>query len=125
MLLNDEGQITYLGDDEVLSELVILNPEWLSKAIGHVMEDEDGAIRAARGVLDHGHLGQIWRDRPGEPTYSRRLYPYFLRVRTAQTDHLANQVDLTWVSRDARPTQYLADMCHYLTSTYELNCGTD
>ncbi len=79
-LLNDRGQVTYLGDDEVLSGLVILNPEWLSKAIGHVMEDEDGAIREARGVLDHGRLGQVWRDRPGEPAYSRRLYPYFLRV---------------------------------------------
>ena len=66
-LLNDRGHITYLGDDEVLSELVILNPEWLSKALGHVMEDEDGTIRAARGVLDHGRLTQIWRDRPGEP----------------------------------------------------------
>jgi internalin A len=65
-LLNDRGQVTYLGDDEVLSELVILNPEWLSKAIGHVMEDENGAIRAARGVLDHGRLGQVWRDQPGE-----------------------------------------------------------
>ena len=79
-LLNDRGLITYLGDDEVLAELVVLNPEWLSKAIGHVMEDEDGAIRVARGVLDHQRLGQIWRDRPGEPAYSRRLYPYFLRV---------------------------------------------
>ena len=79
-LLNDRGLITYLGDDGVLAELVVLNPEWLSKAIGHVMEDEDGAIRVARGVLDHQRLGQIWRDRPGEPAYSRRLYPYFLRV---------------------------------------------
>ena len=77
-LLHTLGQIVYHGGDEMLSDLVILNPEWLSKAIGHVLED--GSTRDARGILDHARLSLIWRSRPGEPPYKRHHYPYFLRL---------------------------------------------
>jgi molecular chaperone DnaK len=77
-LLHRLGQIIYHGGDEMLSDLVILNPEWLSKAIGHVLED--GPTRADRGILDHARLPLIWQSRPGEPAYKRHHYPYFLRL---------------------------------------------
>ena len=77
-LLHRLGQIVYHGGDDMLSDLVILNPEWLSKAIGQVLED--GPTREARGILDHARLPLIWQRRPEEPPYERHHYPYFLRL---------------------------------------------
>ncbi|MEJ3742634.1 COR domain-containing protein [Actinomycetes bacterium KLBMP 9797] len=76
-LLHDLGQIIYYGDDDGLRDIVVLNPEWLTKAIAYVLED--GPTRRAQGVLTHHRLHEIWRDRlPGG--YDRRYYPYFLRL---------------------------------------------
>ncbi|MFC0530743.1 COR domain-containing protein [Phytohabitans kaempferiae] len=77
-LLHDLGQIIYYGDDDGLREFVVLNPEWLTKAIGYVLEDE--ATRQAQGVLDHARLRDIWRKRPDWPAYTTQFHPYFLRL---------------------------------------------
>jgi len=74
-LMHDLGLIVYYSDDEGLRDIVVLNPEWLTKAISHVLEDE--ATRQAEGILDHARLRQIWRDRAG---YEPRYHPYFLRL---------------------------------------------
>ena len=39
-LMHDPRQIIYYGDDEGLRDFVVLNPEWLTKAISYVLEDE-------------------------------------------------------------------------------------
>lgn len=76
-LLHDLGQIIYYGDDDGLRDIVVLNPEWLTKAIAYVLEDE--ITRNAHGVLIHARLHEIWRDKlPGG--YDSRHYPYFLRL---------------------------------------------
>ncbi len=77
-LLHDLGQIVYYGNDEGLRDIVVLNPEWLTKAIGYVLEDTP--TRRARGVLDHTRLKAIWQDRPDGPAYPARYHPYFLRL---------------------------------------------
>jgi internalin A len=77
-LMHDLGQIVYYGDDESLRDFVVLNPEWLTKAISYVLEDEP--TREVGGILDHAHLAQIWQDRPGGPAYPTRYHPYFLRL---------------------------------------------
>jgi internalin A len=77
-LLHDLGQVVYYGDDDGLRDVVVLNPEWLTKAIGYVLEDRP--TRAALGVLDHTRLKAIWRDRPDGPGYPERYHPYFLRL---------------------------------------------
>ena len=74
-LMHDLGLIVYYSDDEGLRDIVVLNPEWLTKAISYVLEDE--ATRQAEGILDHARLRQIWGDRAG---YESRYYPYFLRL---------------------------------------------
>ena len=38
-LLHDIGYIIYYGQDEGLRDIVVLRPEWLTKAIGYVSED--------------------------------------------------------------------------------------
>jgi internalin A len=75
-LMHDLGLIIYYSDDEGLRNIVVLNPEWLTKAISHVLEDD--ATRQAGGILDHGQLRKIWNDHAGG--YESRHHPYFLRL---------------------------------------------
>ena len=77
-LMHDLGQIIYYDDDEGLRDFVVLNPEWLTKAISYVLEDEP--TRRSGGILDHARLAQIWENRPDGPVYSARYHPYFLRL---------------------------------------------
>ena len=49
-LLHDLGQVIYYGDDEGLRDVVVLDPEWITRAISYVLEDS--VTRKASGVLD-------------------------------------------------------------------------
>jgi internalin A len=75
-LMHDLGLVIYYADDEGLRDIVVLNPEWLTKAISYVLEEH--RIRRAGGILDHAWLREIWYDRPGG--YPPRYHPYFLRL---------------------------------------------
>ena len=77
-LMHDLGQIVYYGADEGLREFVILDPEWLTKAISYVLEDE--LTRHSNGILDHSRLAEIWQARKHGLTYSSSYHPYFLRL---------------------------------------------
>ena len=77
-LMHDLGQIIYYGADEGLRNFVVLDPEWLTKAISYVLEDE--RTKQSDGVLDHARLPEIWQDRQDGLTYAARYYPYFLRL---------------------------------------------
>ena len=46
-LMNDIGQIIYYGDDAGLQNFVVLNPEWLTTAISHVLRDNQTRARQA------------------------------------------------------------------------------
>jgi len=76
--LHDLGRILYFPDDPILQDIVILKPNWITKAISWVLEDE--AIRKAHGILTHKDLPRLWaKDEDGVP-YDSRLYPLFLRL---------------------------------------------
>ncbi len=77
-LMHDLGHIIYYGDDEGLRDFVVLNPEWLTKAISYVLEDVP--TRQSAGVLDHARLVDIWQNRQDGVTYPARYHPYFLRL---------------------------------------------
>ncbi|MET8526399.1 COR domain-containing protein [Micromonospora sp. NPDC005172] len=77
-LLHDLGQVIYYGDDDGLRDIVILNPEWLTKAISHVLEDH--GVRASSGILDHHELRRIWRQRDDGLSYNPVHHPFFLRL---------------------------------------------
>jgi internalin A len=76
-LLHDLGYIVHYGDDEGLRDVLVLKPEWLTKAIGYVLEDEE--TRAQGGELEHRRLVDIWQA-PGKESYPREYHPYFLRL---------------------------------------------
>jgi internalin A len=76
--LHDLGKILYFQDDLILSDLVVLKPNWITKAISLVLSDEE--VRASYGILQHRELRRIWQtDDEGHP-YAQRLYPVFLRL---------------------------------------------
>jgi Leucine-rich repeat (LRR) protein/GTPase SAR1 family protein len=79
-LMHDLGYIVHYSDDEKLRDDVVLKPEWLTKAIGFVLEDR--ATQNAEGILPDARLTQVWRDHPfqNEPRYDPFLYPFFLRL---------------------------------------------
>jgi hypothetical protein len=79
-LMHDLGHIVYYGGDEGLADDVVLQPEWLTKAIGYVLEDRGANDES--GMLEHSRLRDVWHDRvpEGQPRYDRSLHPFFLRV---------------------------------------------
>ena len=77
-LMHDLGQIIYYGADEGLQDFVVLNPEWLTKAISFVLRDD--GTRQSGGVLDHARLRDIWQDRQDGLGYPAYYHRYFLRL---------------------------------------------
>ncbi len=77
-LLHDLGHIVHYSNDEGLRDLVVLRPEWLTKAIGYVLEDENTRSRA--GILPHRELVRIWADSSTSHAYPIEYHPYFLRL---------------------------------------------
>ncbi|MBI5823763.1 MAG: leucine-rich repeat domain-containing protein [Chloroflexi bacterium] len=79
-LMHDLGYIVHYSDDEKLRDDVILKPEWLTKAIGFVLENRGTAER--EGILPDDQLYKVWHDHafPNEPRYTPDLYPFFLRL---------------------------------------------
>src|SRR5260370_5090496 len=76
--LHDLGKILYFRDDFVLSNLIVLKPNWVAKAISRILDDE--ATSRKQGILLHSDLPRIWAvDEDGQP-YESHLYPIFLRL---------------------------------------------
>ncbi|MCP4570266.1 MAG: hypothetical protein GY841_22020 [FCB group bacterium] len=80
ILMRDLGYIVYYDDDERLKNDVILQPEWLTKAIGFVLEDK--TTHEMDGILPDSSLRRVWYDHTfeGEPQYTSEYYPFFLRL---------------------------------------------
>jgi internalin A len=78
-LLHDLGKILYFRDDDILSDLIVLKPNWVTKAISHVLTDEFTRDEM-KGVLLHSELNRIWKHSDDGIPYQRRLFPIFLRL---------------------------------------------
>jgi hypothetical protein len=79
-LMHDLGYIVHYADDEKLRDDVVLKPEWLTKAIGFVLENR--ATHESEGILPDNRLYEVWYDHPfkDEPKYDPEFYPFFLRL---------------------------------------------
>ena len=79
-LMHDLGYIVYYSDDERLKNDVVLQPEWLTKAIGFVLEDR--TTQEMDGILPDHRLKEVWWDHPfkHEPRYEPTIYPFFLQL---------------------------------------------
>jgi hypothetical protein len=78
--MHDLGYIVHYADDERLKDDVVLQPEWLTKAISFVLEDR--TTQEMDGILPDSRLPDVWLDHPfaNEPRYEPVLYPFFLRL---------------------------------------------
>lgn len=79
-LMHDLGYIVYYGDDDRLKDDVVLQPEWLTKAIGFLLEDR--TTQEMDGILPDSRLRDVWQNHPfkNEPRYDPEFYPFFLRL---------------------------------------------
>lgn len=77
-ILSDLGYIFYFASDEGLSDEIVLDPEWITRAISRVFEDE--ATLEGSGVLEHKELERIWSLREGEDELPRQIHGYLLRL---------------------------------------------
>ncbi len=79
-LMHDLGRFIHYSGNEGLQDLIVLQPEWLTRAISFVLEDR--TTSKDKGVLDHNRLQLLWNDmnRPVCDRYKARLHPYFLRL---------------------------------------------
>jgi internalin A len=77
-LLHERGVVIHYGDDDGLRDIIVVQPEWLTRAISYVLAD--APTRRADGRLEHARLREIWQERtPGE-AYAPTYHPYFLRL---------------------------------------------
>ncbi len=61
---HDLGVILHFKDDEILKEIVILNPEWATDAVYAVVDNMD--IQKAHGHFGQNLLKKAWADYPSE-----------------------------------------------------------
>jgi hypothetical protein len=78
-ILHIRGRVVCYSDDDTLNKYIVLNPEWLTKAISFVLEDHE---TAKDGYLEHSRLSAIWSDhqRANEPRYPPELHSFLLRL---------------------------------------------
>ncbi|MCA1706205.1 MAG: hypothetical protein LC808_24240, partial [Actinobacteria bacterium] len=74
------GRIIHYGEDPGLADLVVLRPDWLSRAISYVLEDQVTVDN--NGLAAHGHFAELWNDhkRPVEERYPPAVHTSLLRL---------------------------------------------
>ena len=75
-VLNDCGLLIYFPDDSTLSDQVVLNPEWLAKAIGAILNDRRTIDSA--GIIKHRRIATLWSSNGF--SFPTALHPYLLRM---------------------------------------------
>jgi internalin A len=80
VMLNSLGHLIHYKGDPVLKDLVILKPEWLSKAVSFVLEDKE--VKKRHGLVKHKRLKEIWHNpnNAENDRYPEKMYPVFLRL---------------------------------------------
>ncbi len=78
MVSRRAGSACPVRDDYVLSNLVVLKPNWVTTAIDRVLTDD--SINRTKGILPHSELPRIWNTDEEGQSYEPYLYPIFLRL---------------------------------------------
>jgi hypothetical protein len=90
--LHDLGVFLHFQDDLLLKNTVILQNDWVTKAVFRILEDE--IIKKALGRFTHEDCARLWKD----PAYAR-MHPQLLA--------LMQNFELCYELRDSRPTTWL------------------
>jgi Leucine-rich repeat (LRR) protein len=102
------GYLIHYDYDPTLRDIVILQPDWLTKAISFVLDDEK--TRCRNGLVGFDHLSQLWSNPPfaGEAGYPKALHPVFLRL--MERFDLSYKVVLDPSSREENTTCLIAQL---------------
>ncbi len=75
------GDLIHFEHDPILSDIVILKPDWLATAISFVLDDEQTREKG-HGLVNFSRLGRIWNDpkKKKADRYPTRLQHVFLRL---------------------------------------------
>ena len=76
--MHDLGGIVHFDVDDGLQDIVVLKPDWLTKAIGYVLEDRETVEN--NGELVHARLAHLWGNPKRDTQYEPQHHPYFLRL---------------------------------------------
>lgn len=106
LILNELGHLIYYRNDETLKDTIILKPDYLSKAVGFVLEDN--VAKSNNGLVQHKRLFQLWNNtkRPEKERYPKELHPVFLRLMTKFD--LSYQVNIQ--GKNKAPTSLMAQL---------------
>lgn len=87
-ILNELGYLIHYQGDDVLHNTLVLKPEYISKAVSYVLEDD--VAKKQNGLVEHDRLYEIWNDAalPERDRYPPELHPVFLK--------LMNRFDLSY-----------------------------
>ena len=56
--LHELGDIVYYPEVEGLEEIVILKPEWITKQVAAILDDQE--VKDSKGVLKQEHVARLW-----------------------------------------------------------------
>ncbi len=82
--LSLQGRLDYKGWEVDVDQIVVLNPEWLLKAIAYVLDD-DALANTQGGILHIRDLDRVWRNhnRPAADNpirFEEHLWPHLLKL---------------------------------------------
>ncbi len=70
--LHDLGDILHFHDEEMIRDLVVLDPEWMIKHVGLALRSDE--VKKRQGILTRIHLRELWPDLDGY------IQDHFLRM---------------------------------------------
>ena len=78
-ILHELGHVIHFGRDESLRDIMVLQPDWLVRAISFALDDQ--SILKAHGLVRHEHMSNLWSNhRGGGEGYAPDLHPLFFRL---------------------------------------------
>jgi hypothetical protein len=126
--LSLQGRLDYKGTEAEPDQLVVLDPEWLLKAIAYVTDDKGVAENG--GILHRRELGRIWRDhgRPAKEKpirFEDHLWPHLLDL-MARHDLVYRLSEDEWVVPQSVPDRVPEPLPWTANgSTIRLDCRLD
>ena len=91
--LHELGDILFFQDHEELSDVVILDPQWVTEHISRVLESDE--VIKGDGVFTRDHMRQLWSDLapPMQDHFLRLMERFDLSYRTLQPEEISLVVE--------------------------------
>lgn len=75
--LHDLGIILHYEDDILLKGIIILSPEWATRAVYKILDSQETILKNRNGILKTADLPKIWKDKD---IYPEEKYIFLLKI---------------------------------------------